>query len=239
MINLPPPLDKSRYIPRRLAAIILISLFASTGHAQDTPVRIIRSENPRCHSDPPLIYKMAYRFAWKIQNMAIDQETGVVTDSSRVRLAIRFYTNIIKACPFPFVPYGSRGLAYFRMGDYDAAYADYHSALDICPEDAWALSNLGFIHFLRNELSQAEQVYRSAVTFDPEFLDARRNLGVVYALQKRFQEAIDEWKTGLKFHPDNATLLFYIGSAYKDLGQEEESNRWLEKAYQINPALKN
>lgn len=233
------PGDGTHPVFIRLAAMLLLSLFVCTVHAQDAPVRVIRSENPRCHSDPPLIYKMAYRFAWNIQNMAIDPETGVVMDSARVRLAIRLYTNIIEACPIPFVPYGSRGLAYFRLGNYDAAYADYHSALDICPEDAWALSNLGFIHFLRNELPQAEQVYRSAVTFDPEFLDARRNLGVVYALQKRFQEAIDEWKTGLKFDPDNATLLFYIGSAYKDLGQEEESNLWLEKAYQMNPGLKN
>lgn len=60
----------------------------------------------------------------------------------------------------------------------------------------------------------------------------------MYALQKRFEEAITEWKAGLNLEPDNATLLFFIGSAYKDMGQEEESKIWLEQAYSINPALK-
>lgn len=221
-----------------LIAVVLLFCLSQEGDAQSTQKRVVTSLNPLCHSNPPVIYELLHQFAWHLGNTGFDKNTWVVRDSTRIRLAIRIYTNIIKSCSFPYIPYGSRGMAHFRLGDYDAAYADYQSALAICPEDAWTLSNIGYIYFIRNELPQAEQAYRDAVTYDPDFLDARRNLGVVYAMKRQFQEAIDEWKTGLNIEPDNATLLFYIGSAYKDMGQEEESKIWLEQAYSINPVLR-
>ena len=69
-------------------------------------------------------------------------------------------------------------------------------------------------------------------------MDARRNLGAVLAMKKDFNAAIVQWKEGLKIEPDNPTLLFYIGSAYRDMGQPEKSTEWLERAYAIDPSLK-
>jgi len=79
---------------------------------------------------------------------------------------------------------------------------------------------------------------QGATKIDPAFIDARRNLGVALALQKRFQEAITEWLIGLDFDADNAVLMFYIGSAFKDLGNTESAQNWLEKAFALDPTLK-
>ncbi len=158
------------------------------------------------------------------------EETGQVTDSSWVRKAIGYHTRAIELYPQYHDAFGSRGLAYFRLGQYDSAYHDYMNALRYRPNDEKVLSNLGFIYFLRQQLDSAEAVYRKSVALNPRFIDARRNLGAVLAMQRRFPEAIEQWKEGLKYEPDNPTLLHYIGSAYNDMGRPEEAQPWLKRA---------
>ncbi len=158
------------------------------------------------------------------------EETGQVTDSAWVRKAIAYHTRAIELYPQYHDAFGSRGLAYFRLGQYDSAYHDYLQALRYRPNDDKVLSNLGFIYFLRRQLDSAETVYRKSIAANPRFIDARRNLGAVLAMQRRFPEAIQEWKEGLKYEPNNTTLLHYIGSAYNDMGRPEEAKPWLERA---------
>jgi tetratricopeptide (TPR) repeat protein len=52
----------------------------------------------------------------------------------------------------------------------------------------------------------------------------------VLAMKKKFPEAIQQWEEGLKFEPNNKTLLQYIGSAYKDMGQPEKAQTYLNRA---------
>ncbi|MBL7775528.1 MAG: tetratricopeptide repeat protein, partial [Saprospiraceae bacterium] len=92
------------------------------------------------------------------------------------------------------------------------------------------LSNLGFIYFLRQQLDSAEVVYRKSLQVNPRFVDARRNLGAVLAMKRQFPQAIEQWQEGLKYEPENPTLLQYIGSAYKDMGQPDKAQPWLERA---------
>lgn len=158
------------------------------------------------------------------------EETGQVTDSAWVRKAIDYHTRAIELYPQYHDAYGSRGIAYFRLGQYDSAYHDYMNALRYRPNDEKVLSNLGFIYFLRQQLDSAETVYRKSVALNPRFIDARRNLGAVLAMQQRFPEAIEQWKEGLKYEPQNPTLLQYIGSAHNDMGQPEAAKPWLERA---------
>ena len=128
--------------------------------------------------------------------------------------------------------------AYFRLGQYEKAFEDYQIAIKHRPNDAKVLSNMGFIYFMRGELDKAEEVYRKSIQYDPRFVDARRNLGAVLAMKKNFPAAIEQWKEGLKYEPNNATLLFYIGSGYRDMGQPEKSGEWFERAYAIEPSLR-
>lgn len=194
---------------------------------------------PKCSSNPSVISEVLYRIGYYLEKKGFDNKKSRVLDSVLMRQSLWFYSKSIKSDHFPFIGYGSRGLTYFRLGEFERALADYQKALALCPEDAWTLSNMGYIYFLREDLDMAEKVYRKAVASDPQFTDARRNLGAVLAMRERFSEAIEEWKTGLVFDPDNPILTFYIGSAYKDLNNLEAAEIWLEKAYKLNPSLKN
>ncbi len=186
----------------------------------------------------PNCAKLNYHNSLEVTKYGTDEKNGTVIDSNQIRKGIACYNRTIELYPEYHDAYGSRGLAYFRLGDYNRAYDDYQIALKHRPNDAKVLSNMGFIYFSRGQLDKAEEVYRKSILYDPRFIDARRNLGAVLAMKKDFNAAIAQWQEGLKYEPRNATLLFYIGSAYKDMGLLDQAQPWLEKAYAIQPGLR-
>ncbi len=186
----------------------------------------------------PNCAKLNYHNALEVARVAMDEKTGTVIDKPGLEFAVECYTKCIKLYPEYHDAYGGRGIAYFRLGQYDKAFEDYQVSLKHRPNNAPVLSNMGYIYFMRGQLDKAEEVYKESIKYDPRFVDARRNLGAVLAMKKNFPEAIEQWQEGLKFAPDNATLYFYIGSAYRDMGQPEKSGEWFEKAYAIDPTLR-
>jgi protein O-mannosyl-transferase len=196
----------------------------------------------------PNCAKLNYHRSLEINNNGLDKEKETVSNPAMIEDAIKAYSRTIELYPEYHDAYGSRGLAYFRLQKYDDAYKDYQVALKYRPNDAKVLSNMGFIYFLRaqrpgnmlatTELDSAENVYRRSIKYDPRFVDARRNLGAVLAMKRNFPSAIDQWKEGLKFEPNNATLNFYIGSAYCDMGDKNSARPWFDKALAASPALK-
>jgi len=186
----------------------------------------------------PNCAKLNYHNALEVTKGGLDEKSGELTNREQVEKGVAAYTRTIELYPEYHDAYGSRGLAYFRLGQYDKAFEDYQVAIKYRPNDAKVLSNMGFIYFMRGQLDKAEEVYRKSILYDPRFVDARRNLGAVMAMKKNFPAAMEQWQEGLKYEPNNATLLFYMGSAYKDMGQPEKSTEWFEKAYAIDPSLR-
>jgi len=178
----------------------------------------------------PNCAKLNYHLALEQTKNGLEEASGTVTDSTWVLKGIDTYSNAIRLFPQYHDAYGSRGLAYFRLKKYDQAFNDYQQSLKYRPGDAKVLSNMGFIYFLRNQLDDAEKVYRESIKSDPRFVDARRNLGAVLAMKKNYPAAIEQWEAALEFDPQNATLLNYIGSAYRDMGQPEKGQPYLDKA---------
>lgn len=199
----------------------------------------------------PNCAKLNYHNALEQVRLGMDEKESIVKDVEQVRRGIACYDKCIELYPVYHDAYGSRGLAYYRLGEvltnpeeqraaWDKALADYNESLKYRPNNSEVLSNMGKIYFTRGQPDKAEEVYRKAVGFDPRFVDGRRNLGAVLAMQKKFPEAIEQWKEALKYadNTKSGTLYFYIGSAYKDMGQPEKSVEWFEKAYAVDPSLK-
>lgn len=178
----------------------------------------------------PNCAKLNYHHALELAKKGVDEKSSTVTDSTWVLKGIDAYSKAIQLYPEYHDAYGSRGLAYFRLKKYDQAFEDYQKSLKYRPGDAKVLSNMGFIYFLRGQLDKAEEVYRQSIKSDPRFVDARRNLGAVLAMKKNFPAAIEQWEAALEFDPQNVTLLNYIGSAYRDMGQPEKGQPYLDKA---------
>ncbi len=199
----------------------------------------------------PNCAKLNYHNALEQVRLGMDEKESVVKDVNQVRRGIECYDKCIQLYPKYHDAYGSRGLAYFRLGEvlknpeeqraaWDKALEDYLESLKFRYNNSEVLSNMGKIYFTRGQPEKAEEVYRKSVEFDPRFVDGRRNLGAVLAMQKKFPQAIEQWKEALKYadNKKSGTLYFYIGSAYKDMGKPELSGEWFEKAYAVEPSLR-
>lgn len=212
-----------------LAGVILLAYSVKTvlrNPAWYTSFTLYKADLP--HS--PNCAKLNYHIGIETTKEGVNEESGQVTDPVWVQKGIDAFSRAIELFPEYHDAYGSRGLAYFRLQKYDEAYVDYQRALKHRPNDDKVLSNLGFIYFIRQQLDSAEVVYRKSVALNPRFIDARRNLGAVLAMKKQFPAAIEQWQQALVFEPENPTLLQYIGSAYKDMGQPEKAQPWLDRA---------
>ncbi len=134
--------------------------------------------------------------------------------------------------------YSHKGLMYYAIKDYKNALENYTKAIELGDKDAKTFSNMGTLYSEIGQPDKAIENYRKAVQYDPRFVDARRNLGCMLAISKDFKQAIVEFQEALKYDPHNADILFFMGSAYKDMGDEKNAQIYLDQAYAIKPELK-
>jgi general secretion pathway protein D len=60
------------------------------------------------------------------------------------------------------------GYGYLETGDYDRALEYYERALEINPENPYALLNIGYIYEKRGEKEQAAIMYEKLINLDPD-----------------------------------------------------------------------
>jgi protein O-mannosyl-transferase len=141
-----------------------------------------------------------------------------------------YFEKAISIYPAYHDAYSQLGLAYYRDGDRGKAMENYQLALKYKPNFPLVHSNMGILYFEKNELEKAKECYENAVKYDPRMVDALRNLGVVHAMQKNFTEAIRWFSQAHQYAPDDPLINRYLGSAYRDNGQEALGQPYLQKA---------
>ncbi len=151
--------------------------------------------------------------------------------------AIKYFEKSISIYPIYSDAFAEMGLAYYYKNDIENALLNYKKTLTLRP-NAEVYSNMGTIYFNQNKLEDAKTAYEKAIAIDPRFVDARRNLGVIFATNKQYPQAIEQWKEALKYKTDSAILYYYLGSAYRDSGDEAQSKPYFDKAYSLDPKLR-
>ncbi len=180
----------------------------------------------------PNCAKLNYHYALELTKKGRDTKNNAMIDN-----AIEHFEKAIAIYPTYAEAYGEMGLAYFYKGNQDKALEIYTKAAEMQP-DAKVWSNMGMIFFNKGNLPEAQKIYEKAIALDPTFVDARRNLGSTYAMQGRFKEAIVQFQEAIKYAPQQAILYYFLGSAYRDSGDANMGQTFLNKAYQLDPSLK-
>ena len=180
----------------------------------------------------PNCAKLNYHYALELTKKARDTKNNAMMAN-----AIQHFEKAISIYPQYADAYGEMGLAYFYKGNEDKALEIYTKAIEMQP-DAKVWSNMGMIFFNKGNMPEAQKVYEKSIALDPRFVDARRNLGSAYAMQGRFKDAIAQFQEALKYAPEQAVLYYFLGSAYRDGGDTATGQKFLEKAYQMQPSLR-
>ncbi len=127
----------------------------------------------------------------------------------------------------------------FQQEQFDVSIKAYESLLRIGPNPDY-YNALGEIYGKSlNDLPAATKYLEEGLKRYPSNAGLLQKMGVVYALQGNTVGAIDIFKRTLKLDPDNARLYLNVGIAYRNLGEADSSEKYLRKAFEIEPELRN
>lgn len=95
------------------------------------------------------------------------------------------------------------GAAYFTVGDYAAAAAQFERARQYGGDQPRVLLNLAAARSAQGDLEGAIELLLRILQIDPQFRDCHYNLGIAYWRQGRIPEAMAEMEMELALHPDH------------------------------------
>ena len=129
--------------------------------------------------------------------------------------------------------YRFRGSNYFKKGLYDAAIAEFQTALRLRP-DAESHEDLAQALSSNGKFSEAAEHYRAAIAVHPT---ANNYFGLALALAKmaQYSEAEKMFRKALERKPDFAEAYFNLAVLYAKSGRLQETVENLKQAIRINP----
>jgi tetratricopeptide (TPR) repeat protein len=96
---------------------------------------------------------------------------------------------------------------------------------------------LGNLPEAENYLNQAIVINKHRGALD-QLASNYQHIGIVYAMQKKYDQAVKIYLEAIKLAPNEARNYLNLGITYQQMGQMEEGQKYLNKAFELNPALK-
>jgi len=108
----------------------------------------------------------------------------------------------------------ARGNAYYRLGDYRRAEADYTRAMQLDPKSSASHYNLGLVDEQLGNRERAIGDYTAAIAASADNADAYMNRGLIYLDSGKFDQAVADFTQVHQRRPDDAMALANRGIAY-------------------------
>ena len=131
--------------------------------------------------------------------------------------------------------FNSRGLAFAKKGELNAAIRDFDKALEFNPDYADALLNRGAVFTKKGELDAAIREFDHILKIKPDNAEALYNRGLAFAKKGELDAAIRDFDQALKFKPDYAKALYNRGLTFAKKGELDAAIRNYNHALKIDP----
>jgi len=129
--------------------------------------------------------------------------------------------------------YGQRGLAHYRLKNYQAALVDYDRAIQFNPQSATAYSNRGTLLFEMGDYQKAKASFEQALKYNPNFVDALANYASTLGTLGDYGASINYFQRAIELRPNEASYYRMIGISYQNMGNQQQANFYFNKAGQI------
>jgi tetratricopeptide (TPR) repeat protein len=128
-----------------------------------------------------------------------------------------------------------RGRAHRDVGRYDAALSDFDRALELSPDDEWAIAGRGETYRLAGRYDEALGEFGRALELDPEDSWALDSRGRTYFALHRYDEALADFDRALARDPEDAWTVGSRGQAYLALDRYDEALADFDRAVALAP----
>ena len=154
--------------------------------------------------------------------------------SDNLEEAAATYREMIKLDPTDASTYLELANVLAEQQLYEAALHEFEIAAELRSEWAELQMNWGMALLAAGDAQKAEQPLRKAIRLEPHADQARVGLAKALHAQNRTADAIKELLTLAERYPNDANLMRRLGEWYSQVGDSENSVKYLEHAAQID-----
>jgi len=144
--------------------------------------------------------------------------------------------------------YINRGLAFYKKGDYGAAFANYNQAIQLDPKYAQAYFDRGLVYYnlaynkgdkdrvtIDYDLASAIADYTQAIQLDPKYTQAYFNRGLAFYKKVDNEHAIADFTQAIQLDPKYTQPYINRGSSYYYMGDNARAIADYTRAIQLDP----
>ena len=120
---------------------------------------------------------------------------------------------------------------------FEAAQAEFLSALNARPDDWSSHYNLGNFYASQNEIEKATASYETAIRLEPRAILALTNIAIVYGRKGEYDKAETSLKKAIEIDPKSAPVHLNLGLLLAERSRKEEAEKELRTALNLDPKL--
>jgi tetratricopeptide (TPR) repeat protein len=133
-----------------------------------------------------------------------------------------------------------RGYLHYRADQYEEALAAFNRAIELDPEDTWAIAQRGDTHLVLERYEEAlddfSRAIERAIELDLDYGWAIAGLrGDTYRRLKRYDEALADFNRAIDLKPDEAESIANRGEIYRHMERYEEALDDFDRAIELDP----
>jgi tetratricopeptide (TPR) repeat protein len=132
-------------------------------------------------------------------------------------------------------PYSNRGVAYWKLKQYDKALDDLTRAITLDPEYRDAFYNRGVVFEEVGEYARAVNDYSRVIMIDKDEVIVYYNRGVAYFRLGEFVKAADDFSRAIAIRADYTDAYTNRGATYFNLGEYDKAVADYTRALEIDP----
>jgi tetratricopeptide (TPR) repeat protein len=150
-------------------------------------------------------------------------------------------TEEIAANPDFYLAYNNRGVARYRLEDYQGAIEDFSRAIDLAPDSALSYNNRGLAKVKTKDLDGAIKDFTRAIDLDSGNARVFFNRGIALAHKEDYLEAIEDFKKAADLDPEMAKKareqIYFCLSQLKKHFTSSSMLSWLNRVRYISDTL--
>ena len=135
--------------------------------------------------------------------------------------------------------YSAVGSAYYKKNDLDQAIIYFKKVAELDSSFSNAYLGLGLVYFTSGDYDKSIENLRKAVQKDPRNAKAYYLLGNIAYQMEKIEASIAFYQQAINIESDFAEAYLGLANAYIKMGDTEKGIQNQQKAYYLNPELRN
>jgi tetratricopeptide (TPR) repeat protein len=164
------------------------------------------------------------------------EEAIELAKSGNYMHAIEKFNEIIKEYPNHWRAYNGRGLCRSDMENFDGAFADFHKAIELSPDNVIVLMNLADHYLGRGRHKDALEKFNLILQLDPS-ADRFISRGNCFNSIKKHDEALNDFLKAIELESDNFFAYTNVVETYMVMDNIKKAKEYIKKAQVVDPNL--